>query len=218
MSPCAPNRTSGRKCRVRTPDAIQSMVGNTRLSCPAYPRRQPRLSVWHRLKVAVSVVLSALNPKTTAGNGFCSVTLRETTRWNLIQFGSTAQPNPPFPGTNRPCQAQAARIITARPPWKLIWHHPCRSGFGRGSMGRREALRTQSSPAGACGAHPLLSFRQWPVGTLGFPTPNGLATGLTRRSMLSSKAHGEALLQPWPATAKYAHGAQPALPQVNPWT
>ena len=42
MSPCVPNRTSYRKCRIRTPDAIRSMVRHTGLGCPAYPRRQPQ--------------------------------------------------------------------------------------------------------------------------------------------------------------------------------
>ena len=116
LSPCVPNRTSGRKCRIRTPDAIRSMVRNIRLSCLAYPRRQPRLSVLHRLKVTVSIVRPHLHPKTAAVNGFCSVAPRETTRWNLIQFGSTAQPYPPFLGTNRPCQAPAVRNTTARSP------------------------------------------------------------------------------------------------------
>lgn len=108
MWSCIPIRTSGRTCRIRTPDAIQPEGRNIHLSCPADPRRRLRLSVLHRLKVAVSVVLADLNPKTAAANGVCSATQRETTRWNLIQCGSTAQPNPPFLGTNRPCQAQAS--------------------------------------------------------------------------------------------------------------
>lgn len=71
-------------------------------------------SVLHRLKAAVSVVLSDLNPRTAAVNSFCSAALRETTCWNLFQFGSTAQPNPPFLCTNRPCQAQAVQNTAAR--------------------------------------------------------------------------------------------------------
>lgn len=70
-------------------------------------------SVLHRLKAAVSVVLSDLNPRTAAVNSFCSAALRGTTCWNLFQFGSTAQPNPPFLCTNRPCQAQAVQNTTS---------------------------------------------------------------------------------------------------------
>ena len=184
MSPYVPNCASGRRRRIRTTDAIQLGVGNTCLNFPTYPRKRCRLPVLHRLKVAVSVVL--LDLETGAANDFCSVALRETTRWNLIQFGSTAQPSPPFLCTNRPCQAQASGTpLPAHAPWKWIWHHIRRIHFSRDSMDRRGAL---SSPAGAWDAHSLLSFRRWPVGSLGFPTPNGLATGLARRSMLSSKA------------------------------
>ena len=52
--------------------------------------------------------------------------------------------------------------------------------------------------------------------------PNSLRQGFNGPPWSAARAVvqglGETLLQPWPATAKYAYGAHPALPQVNPWT
>lgn len=174
--------------KVQDQDTCCHPVGgrNTRISCPAYPRRRHRLSVLHRLKVAVSVVL--LDLKTAAANGFCSAALQKTTRWNLIQFGSTVQPSPPFLCTNRPCQAQASGTpLPAHAPWKWIWTSAeftsagvqwtavercarCRPRLARGM--HIPCCRSGSSPLGGWDSpHPTDLQRGWHGGRCRRPRP-----------------------------------------------
>lgn len=87
-------------------------------------------------------------------------------------------------------------------------------------MDRRGALRVLSSRLDVGCTSPVIVQEAacWVAGLPHIQQTCNVADTADTAVNAVVQGHGEALLQPWPATAKYSQGAQPALSHVNPWT